>query len=279
MKRIILLSIFLCSVLSISARVGRSSSNNSKDYLVFGLGANYMFGDAGGANFENLWATDWDVLYSRPSISLGYQHDWNDWIGNRIAGSYHMFAGNDDNSRNEREFSYKASILEASLRFNFYFLKGTWRRTDYKLYAFAGISGLFYTTYWKYVDPADPNKTILPGRAYADTWIDKDMYMRNPTRFYNEYYDKKEDMFKYSSPSLAIPFGFGLSFPITQEIELAGELAFNYMVGGKSDFLDGYYTKWSNMNDAYVTGMVSIQYRINGSSDCYAKYGKRQLRK
>jgi hypothetical protein len=272
MKKLVLsllLLAFLAPTFAQKKSLHRFKHYDGKDYLIFGIGPNYMFGDAGGADFQNLWATDWDVLYTRPSLYIGYQHDWNDYIGNKVLFQYNIFAGNDDNSRNDyRAYSYEANALEVSLQTQVYVFRGRYKRKTYDVYAFAGLSGLYYTTDWTYLDNTSIfNGEVLPGRIYnqhADHVPDGYTYNSN------------KDAFEYSAGTLAIPFGVGVRFPITDKLYLGGEFGWRYLVGSNADFLDGYYTYWSNMNDSYANLSFVLTYRFMGDDDCYATYGRGQ---
>lgn len=283
MKKLILcLLLAFSSAFSAFARGGLHSfeTYKGKDYLTIGIGPNYMFSDVGGAKFQNLWVTEWDVLYTRPSAFIGYQHDYNDYIGNRLSVMYSLYGGNDDGSRNNREFTYNATALQASLQMQIYFLRLKYRRTTYDIYGYFGIAGVYYHTYWKYTPKG--TDLVLPGRIYSDTWPDKDLYTspfeEDNQEFMDKHYNESKNKYEYSAPVLAFPFGVGFRFPVTYTLYLGAEFGWTYPVGKNADYFDGFKTKWSNMNDSYANLSFVLTYRFAGDDDCYAKYGKNQFR-
>ncbi len=290
MKKLILLLLSI-SLLAPSFAKKRGSLHSfkhydGKDYLTIGIGPNYMFGDAGGANFANAWVTEWDVLYTRPSAYIGYQHDWNKTIGNKLLFMYHSFAGNDDNSRNEyRQFEFTSNAFEVSLQTQVYVFRGKFKRKTYDVFVYGGLSGVYYNTEWKYTDIThDPlNPIVYPGRGSSDYWPGKDLYMDPGTKdqFYEEYSVDPNDpnsAFKHDAALLAIPFGAGVRFPITYELYIGAEFGYHFPLGPDADFFDGYYTKWSNLNDAYANLSFTLTYRFAGDDDCYATYGRGQFK-
>lgn len=293
MKKLVLSLLAITCILPIFAKGGlhQFKHYDGKDYLFIGVGPNFLFGDAGGANFSNLWATEWDVLYTRPSAFLGYQHDWNKYIGNRVSIMYSLFAGDDDNSRNggHRGYSFKTNSLEASLQTQVYFLRGTFMRKTYDLYGYFGIAGVQYDVLWDYKDPlAYPESGIPAGHhTYAQNLTD--IYGRpvpdpgragrtGDTHPDDKEYNTEKKMWEYSGACLAVPFGIGVRFPITNEMYLGAEFGWRYTFGKDADFMDGYYTKWSNMNDSYAVFGIVLSYRFYGDDDCYAKYGRSQYK-
>lgn len=266
---------------------------DGKDYIYFGIGPNYMFGDAGGANFPNMWATEWDVLYTRPSAFLGYQHDWNKYFGNKVSVMYSLFAGDDDNSRNaaHRGYSFITNSFEASLQTQIYVFRGNFRRKTYDVYTFFGIAGVQYNALWEYKDPLAYPALGLPAYHYTYTNGEKDKFGNpipdagrrdralpgdDPIDFHaeNKEYNEDKKMWESSGSCLAIPFGVGVRFPVTNELYLGGEFGWRYCFGDDADFFDGYYTKWSNMNDSYANLSFVLTYRFYGDDDCYATYGR-----
>jgi len=283
MKKFILCLLALGSAFTVFSQSGLHSfaTYKGKDYLTFGVGPNYMFSDVGGAKFKNLWVTEWDVLYTRPSVFLGYQHDYNDYVGTRLSVMYSLYGGNDVSSRNAvREFNYNCTAWQASLQTQIYFLRLKFKRTTYDIYGYFGIAGVYYSTYWKHTDLLTGE--VTPGRIYADTWPGKELYtsgvQSDMDAFNEKYYNKSKKMYEYSAPTLAFPFGIGFRFPVTYSLYLGAEFGWTYPVGKNADFFDGFNTKWSHMNDSYANLSFVLTYRFAGDDDCYAKYGKNQFK-
>ncbi len=287
MKKLILLLLSISLLAPSFAKGGLHSFKHydGKDYLILGIGPNYMFGDAGGANFDNAWVTEWDVIYTRPSAFIGYQHDWNNTIGNKLMFMYHMFGGNDDNSRNEnRQFEFSTNAFEASFQTQVYVFRGKYKRKTYDVYVFAGISGVYYDVTWKYTNIADG--LVYPGRNSSDDWPEKSSYITSNNGFDKASYDEdfKEDPndpnspYNYGTALLTVPFGVGIRIPITYELYIGAEFGYHYPIGAEADFFDGYTTQWSNMNDAYANLSFTLTYRFSGDDDCYATYGRGQYK-
>ncbi len=249
---------------------------DGKDYLVFAIGPNYMFGDAGGSETDlRLWANDWDVLYTRPSVTWGYKHEYNEIFANKILFMYSLFSGNDDASRNDRQFQYYANGIEASLQFDIYFLKARYGRQNFDLYLYFGVGGLFYNTNMRFVN-------FETGELYYDSFGDPipGRYVgtdRADTLPEELEFNEKSGYFEYSGKCVMFPFGLGITFPINQDWTFGGEFGWRYPVGGDADFIDGFYTNWSKMNDAYCNLNLMVTYKVAGGDNCYSKYGRKQV--
>lgn len=292
---------FIAPVFSQRKGLHKFKHYDGKDYIFFGVGPNFMFGDAGGATFPNMWATEWDVLYTRPSAFLGYQHDWNNFIGNKVSIMYSLFAGDDDKSRNSdhRGYGFKTTSFEASFQTQIYVFRGKFKRKTYDVYGYFGLAGIQYNVLWSYKDPlayptsSNPNDWIPYHSTYAQGY--KDRYENpipdpgrrdralpgdDPIDFHaaNKEYNEDKQMWESTGSCLAIPFGAGVRFPVTNELYLGGEFGWRYPIGADADFFDGYYTKWSNMNDSYANLSIVLTYRFLGDDDCYAQYGRSQYK-
>jgi len=282
MKKFVLGSLLCFSVLFLSAQqssggLHKFKTYDGKDYLVFGIGPNYLFGDAGGSNMNlKLMFNDWDILYTRPSIMWGYKHEYNEFIANKLVFMYSLFSGNDDDSRHNRQFQFYANAIEASFQTEIYFYKGRYKRQDFDLYGYFGIAGLYYQTNWKFVNPVtgklvtDAKGNPTPGRGIGTD---------SPTDFVPVGYtfNDQKQMFEYSAPTLALPFGLGARFPLNNKVYIGGEFGWRYPIGKNADFIDGFYTKWSRMNDAYCNFNFVITYKVAGGDNCYSKYGRTQI--
>lgn len=281
MKKILIILSLSFLFISLSAQKGRGlrkfKTYNGKDYLFLGVGTNYLFGDIGGANFENyIGITDWDFKKTRPSFSIGYQHDYNKYFGNRITASFSLYSGSDDNSRNERGYEYDANALEASFQFIGYI----YRNKIFDLYAYLGFGGMYYNTNWKYLN----NET---GKLVIDPSTGKPMPGRpgyfgighNADSFSEDYeFNEKDGCFESNTGVLTIPVGIGIRFPIAESLLIGAEAGWSCPLGKNADYIDGISTPWSDSNDVPATIMFVLTYQINNGDDCYSKYGKGQFR-
>ena len=277
MKRAVLYILVSLFILSVSAQLKKYKG---ADYLIIGGGPNYMFGDAGGSSVDiHLMANDWDVLYTRPSFSLAYQHDYNEFWGIKLTVMYSMFAGSDLNSRNPRAYEYEASSIETSLQMQLYLYRGLMDKRNYinpktyDLYVYAGVAGVYYHTFWKYIDPITrqlrhDNITgeLLPARKNID-------FVSTEAVFNNG-----KQMFEFAGTTLAIPFGIGIRFPVSNNFYLGAEFGWSYLFGPNADFLDGFYTKYSEMNDSYSNLKLILTYKFS-RKDCFTEYRKRGHKK
>lgn len=246
--------------------------SDAKDYLTLAVGPNYMFGDMGGADFQNMWVTEWDVAYTRPSIALDYQHDWNQYVGTRIGAMYSMFAGNDDNSRNERTYEYYSNSVELSIQMLAYLYHGRLGRYNYDLYAFGGFGYVWYDTFWKHGED-ESGKALSCRTTTTKNGQPVDVNLENLD---GVSYNSDKNMWEMNSHTWAIPFGVGIHFPITQKLYLGAEFGWRYLVGQNADYMDGMKTYWSDMDDTYANLMFTLTYRLMGEENCYAKYGRGQ---
>lgn len=249
---------------------------NGADYLIFGIGPNYMFGDPGGSYTMNMMANDWDVLYTRPSLLAGYKHDFGDYVGTRVQFMYNLFSGNDENSRHERAFQYYTHALEVSWQWEYFFYRGKYKKRNFDVFFFAGMAGMVYDNYMRYYEPKsglirrDGNGDPVPGREYAHLG---DII---PDDF---EYNKDKQMFQRSGATLAVPFGFGVRFFYKQGWIISTEAGWRYAFGSEdSDYIDGLKTSWSDYNDTYFNLNVVVAYRFAGGDNCYSKFGRKQFR-
>ena len=184
--------------------------------------------------------TEWDVAYTRPSAFIGYEHAFNNYVGARLQLMYSMFGGNDDNSRNSyRDYKYSANSLELSVQALYYFYRGSFGRTTFDLYAYLGIGYNWYWTKWRCMvnDVPQPNRNPTMGR-HPDTDIDG--YVK---------YDEDDEMYKYNSGAFVVPFGIGITIPVTPRLNIGADFGWRYAFGKDADYMDGVQTWWSDMND------------------------------
>lgn len=281
MKKFVICLLLCFSVLTIFAQrrsLHKFKTYNGKDYLVLGIGPNYMFGDAGGSMSQlRLWANDWDVLYTRPSITWGYKHEYNDIIANKLLFQYSLFSGNDDDSRNNRQFRYYANGLEASLQFEIYFFKGRYGRQDFDMYAYFGAGGLFYNTHMKYVNSITGELITRTNPFTGKVETGRVAVGKEDTTPEGMEYNPDTKYFEYSGKTIMFPFGLGARFPINNDWSFGGEFGWRYPIGADADFIDGFYTYWSEMNDVYVNFNLCVTYKVAGGDNCYSKYGRKNV--
>ena len=90
-------------------------------------------------------------------------------------------------------------------------------------------------------------------------------------------YNPDTKYFEYSGKCIMFPFGLGARFPINSDWSFGGEFGWRYPIGADADFIDGFYTYWSRMNDVYCNFNLCVTYKVAGGDNCYSKYGRKQV--
>lgn len=274
MKKIILFFLIGLSALqTVQAKGYGSSSSESSDYIQFGAGVNYLFGDLGGANYNNSGYADYDFPYTRPSLDLAYIHDFSDDIGVRVSFMYNLFGGNDKHSRNSfREYLYTTNSFELSLQLIYYFLHTSIGRTSLDVYAFAGGAYNWYKTEWGcFVQGSEyalrnRNGTGAISSEHPDVDVDGE-------------YSESDNRWKRSDGCFALPVGLGVRMPITQTLNIGAEAGYRFAFGRSADYIDGMETWYSNSNDMYFIFNLTVAYCFRGTQNYYSNrrkshYGK-----
>ncbi|GAA3933369.1 DUF6089 family protein [Chitinophaga oryziterrae] len=186
-----------------------------------------------------------DFRYTRYSIGVFAKRDFNRYFSLRAGFTYGRIAGADStNKRAElvaRNLSFRSPIIEGSLIGEFNFLDIDEKR--FTPYVFGGIAVFsFYPT------ARDANGNVVKLRALTTEGQGLPMYP-----------DRK----KYNLRSIAIPFGAGAKFLLTDSWVLGFEIGIRRTF---SDYLD-------DVSMGYVDRNTLLQYRGQKSVD-YAYRGK-----
>lgn len=280
MKKFFLLTLaVLFATASFAARQSglHKYRSDSRDFISFGMGPNYMFGDMGGSKGKDMKVTEWDILYTRPTFQIFYEHDFNKRIGARLNFVYSLFAGNDEGSRNsKREYEYYTHSFETSLNFVFYFYQGRWGRSSFDIYAYTGVGYNMYNANWYCVVNGQhaKNRNAIMGKH-------PDAELKGVSSTPN-----KDGYFTYDGTTMTVPIGMGVRFPVSPYVEVSADFGWRWAFGGDdADFMDGMKSYWSGSHDTYAvltfSAMVNMEL-IKGwlglGSNCYAKYGRGQYR-
>ena len=210
---------------------------------IVGLGVANAFGDIGGADeVETLGGfKDYKFKDTRPSFCMGVRYRLNEDQSVKFNIYSAMGGGKDQGSRNEsRGYSYKTFLFEPSLQYEYYFLSED-RKTRssalgarrgmintfsmISIYGFAGIGGVLYV-------PKFEGNLIVPD---------------------------KETVKDNAGFSPVVPIGFGAKYVLTSEISL------NLEIGRRitfTDYIEGLSTDFSNKNDTYYFGNISVVYKL-----------------
>lgn len=224
----------------------------SRHEVHFGIGTINVFGDIGGtASTNNMWGLK-DIRLNETGISLygGARYKLSPKMALKMNLIYGIAKGSDVGSRNEeRAFSYKTSIFEPSIQYEYYFLKEDRENRGASLYNRRGqINNFNILAAYGFIGLG--GVMLKPEFSYSG---------RQP----NDAIEKTDG---YGSFSAAIPVGVGIKTTINKNwafgIEIGRRIVF-------SDYLDGFSTSFSTHNDTYYFGMLHAIYRLE--SDRYGR--------
>jgi hypothetical protein len=214
--------------------------------VIGGAGMSNFFGDIGGsADKNNLWGLkDIGVSNAGTAFFVGARYKLKQNMALKLNIFYARVGGNDKNSRNaERGFSFKTSIIEPSLQYEYYikcdelrYLSPTHlynRRgminnyAQIGIYLFAGVGGvLYYPKVFYSVRPANPAYETVSG---------------------------------YSKFTVGVPFGIGIKKAMDKYWSIGFEFGRRIVF---SDYLDGLSTSFSKHYDLYYFGVFHLIYKL-----------------
>ena len=211
---------------------------------ILGFGTTNVFGDIGGtADQSNLFGLkDIEIDQTRPSFYAGIRYKIEEDMAVKLNIVYGIGSGSDDGSKNEhRELSFKTTLIESSVQYEYYFLKEDRRLKSSAVfnrrgminnyakiaaYAFGGLGGIYF----------NPSLEGPPSQL-AHEWHIVD---------------------GYSKFNLTLPVGLGLKYTIDDQISLGFELGGRYTL---SDYLEGFSTTFSKNNDIYYFTNLTFIYK------------------
>jgi len=241
------LIIMLLAILMVSLNGYGQNWKLTRYEVHFGGGTTHFFGDIGGTADKNNWwgLKDISIANTGPSFYLGARYKLKQDMTLKLNLIYGKAKGKDLNTRNdERNFSFKTSIFEPSLQYeyylvfderrygtpaNFYNRRGMINNySHFGVYVFAGLGAVIYSPKFSYTGSIpDP----------SDHWI------RNSTGF-----------------TAVIPFGLGIKMAIDKYWSAGFE--FGRRIVLFSDYLDGLSTAYSHHNDMYYFGIFNLIYKL-----------------
>jgi hypothetical protein len=242
LRRIITGALFL--VISFAGCFGQNWLLNRYE-IHFGLGTTNVFGDIGGtADKSNLFGLkDIRLNETGSSFYLGARYKIKDNQALKLNLIYGTAKSSDEGSRNAtRMFSYKTSIFEPSLQYEYYFLSENRNLRTSRLYnrrgminnfstlsfyAFGGLGGVFFNPQFSTsgLEP-QPNVEYTTG---------------------------------YSKFSVVLPIGIGLKTAINKLWSVGFEFGRRFAF---SDYIDGLSTSFSKAKDTYYFGSIHMVYKI-----------------
>jgi hypothetical protein len=211
----------------------------------FGAGFSNFFGDIGGAATQaNLWGLkDINITNTSTSYYLGARYKLKQNQALKLSLIYGRFRSNDVGSKNEvRNYSFRGSIFEPSLQYEFYFICDEPRYLSAShlynrrgminnfsrigFYGFLGLGGAFY--FPKLNDHGTPQLSV-------------------------------ETVSGYSKMTVVVPFGLGVKKAIDKYWSIGFEFGRRIVF---SDYLDGISTSYSKHNDTYYFGIFNFIYKL-----------------
>jgi opacity protein-like surface antigen len=236
--------ILILFLLSVSI-TGFSQRWKLKRYeVLFGFGSTNVYGDIGGtADAKSLYGLkDIKINETRFSLSGGVRYKIKRDMALKLNLIYGQGVSDDKGSRNDdRGYSFKTTIFEPSVQYEYAFLSED-RKVDisklynrrgmvnnftvFSAYAFAGLGGAFFSP-----------KVNLNGNSAVPG----------------------ETITGYNKTAIVIPVGLGVKYGIDKNWSLCFEFGRRIVF---SDYVDGISTKWSKGNDAYYFGLFQASYKL-----------------
>lgn len=171
----------------------------------------------------DLQAKRFSMEKSHPAINLGASWWITPQIALRASGMLTHVEGSDRAAdgtlRNPRNLHFKSRILEAQLSGAYYIFHPDDR--NWMPYVFAGVAAFHFNPY---------TRTINGERVYLQP-------LGTEGQNLTSYPDVKE----YKNVQLAVPFGFGVMFPITNRVQLGAEFGLRKLFTDYLDDVSGVY--------------------------------------
>lgn len=190
------------------------------------IGAAHYFGDLN---------TRAGINRPKPALGLFFRKQFGNYVGLRIAAHYAQLGYSDTYSKNEyqrsRNLSFNTNLWELAAMGDFNFFKFLPNNPQYGFtpYVTLGV-GIF--TYDPYAFLAGKKEFLRPLGTEGQT---------------TNYKGRKQ----YGTMSVAIPFGAGLKYNITEKINISFEISHRYTF---TDYLDDVSTTYAGANNFPATG-------------------------
>lgn len=215
---------------------------NSQQFRIIATG--------GVSNYQgDLTAKRFTFKNAKPMVGLGLSYEISNHILVRGMASYMTVKGRDQDNQlvNPRNLSFETKILEAQLAIEYNFLdiyeKG------FTPYLFAGIAAFHFNPYA--YDSLD-NKVFLRPLGTEGQGL-------------NAYPEKK----LYANNQIAIPFGGGLKFSLTENLQLGIEVGLRKLFTDYLDDVSGTYADSATLYAGRGPKAIEFAYRggeIHGNS-------------
>ena len=303
---VIILASFVALVGAIQASAQAYKFTRKKHYISVGGALNSMhyFGDLAPINRESIDVST-DLSFTRPNISAYIQYRFLPRITARGMLSFGLLAGDDRNAkenpdedfnfRGQRNLHFRSTITEiaALLVVDLFANQGVYyRRPKIPIpYITFGIAAFHFNPQGREIAPSNE-----PGLSEAERYL-----RGTPTDNWVNLKDFKTEGEDYSNIAIAIPFGIGVRYKLTNHVDIGLEISARYTLTDYIDDVSGDYIdysdytpeqigyayrslspEWSNgdtrdpelyenitvlQQDGYVIGNTALPGEIRGSSD------------
>lgn len=250
----------LCLILIVSSTFSQRMRLSSEIGLTSGI--SYFLGDLGGGSGNGqAFLHDVDMQSITPAISFIYREEIVPNFGFRTNLTYTILRGNDANSenesRNERNLSFKSNVWEATAMFEYSPFRFSGRdRKYFTPYVFVG-GGLFY---------------FNPKAQYNDYWI-----ALQPLGTEGQGLPQYPERQKYNRVQAVLPFGGGVRFLSDFGWVFGAELTWRLT---STDYIDDVSTSYPNtdyffQNYDLATATLAANLSDRMDRDVTPEFGKR----
>ncbi|MBK6730400.1 MAG: hypothetical protein IPG60_05340 [Bacteroidetes bacterium] len=250
----------MCLILIVSSTFSQRMRLNSE--VGFTSGISYFLGDLGGGSGDGqAFLHDLDMQSIAPAFSFIYREEIIPNFGFRTNLTYTILRGNDayseNESRNERNLSFKSNVWEATAMLEYSLFRFSGRdRKFFTPYVFAG-GGLFY---------------FNPKAQYNDYWIEL-----QPLGTEGQGLPQYPERQKYSRVQTVLPFGGGVRFLSNFGWVFGAELTWRLT---STDYLDDVSTSYPNtdyffQNYDLATATLAANLSDRMDRDITPEYGQR----
>lgn len=212
----------------------------SRSEIVYGVGINNYFGDIGGASSADASSfADFDIVYSRPVLTVGYRYKLYERLAIKGNLSYAYIHGSDVNSANEnRNYTFSTNMFELNGHVEYHIteekqmvtyrtmsMRGKLQKFNagFNLYVFMGVGGAYFKP-----------------KAFDD-------------------FDGSSRFTENKNLTLVFPLGAGFKYPLTSTTYVGLELGAHFTT---TDFIDGFKPDQSDSKDMYYFTVINVSTKI-----------------
>jgi hypothetical protein len=244
---------FLIACLLIITIEGQAQRwTRDRSHLVVGLGGSGFMGELGGADaIGTQGLKDFNFSALRPSMMVGYRYFVMEKLAVTGNFTFGYVSGSDELTeepfRNNRNIHFRSPILELASTAELYLLRFNQQGARYSrltrrrgfnnisasAYLFAGLGGFYYNPQG-YFEAAAYTGSIPADQLPADGWYN----LRPLSTEGQGFFPTRK---KQSSVSMVIPFGFGFTVQLNQDLALGFQYGFRKAF---TDYIDDVSTTY-----------------------------------